>query len=214
MEKDEFLDIADKKITSNSNDSNKSQVTSNELKTNDKGLSLSPDPLLVTRYSLLVTDKVTRYSLRSLFLSLLFALLVTGCALPRIVVLDDPLSAEEHVNLGVAYERKGELADAVEEYKKASKNLPRAYLYMGNAYMQMSKPEEAEKSYKKVIKKGPDDPGSADAYNNLAWLYYTRGENLAEAENLALKALRLAPAKENYLDTLQKIRELKAKNGL
>ncbi len=32
---------------------------SNELKTNDKGLSLSSDPLLVTRHSLLVTDEVT-----------------------------------------------------------------------------------------------------------------------------------------------------------
>ncbi len=43
-------------------DSNKLQVTSNELKTNDKDLSLSSDPLLVTRNSLLVTKEVTRHS--------------------------------------------------------------------------------------------------------------------------------------------------------
>ncbi len=50
-------------VTSNSNDSNELQVTSNELKTNDKDSSPSSDPLLVTRYSSLVTKEVTRHSL-------------------------------------------------------------------------------------------------------------------------------------------------------
>ena len=42
---------------SNSKDSDKLQVTSNELKTNGKDLSLSPDPLLVAHNSSLVTYK-------------------------------------------------------------------------------------------------------------------------------------------------------------
>jgi tetratricopeptide (TPR) repeat protein len=64
---------------------------------------------------------------------------------------------------------------------------------------------EAEKYYKEAIRK---DPQNADAYNNLAWLYYTKGENLKEAEGLASKALELNPTKETiYLDTLEKIRE-------
>ena len=42
---------------SNHKDSNKLQVTSNELRTKDKDSLLSSDPLLVTRHSLLVTDK-------------------------------------------------------------------------------------------------------------------------------------------------------------
>ncbi len=55
-----IIEDSDKlQVTSNSNDSNKSSVTSNELKTNDKDLSLSSDPLLVTHHSSLVTDKVT-----------------------------------------------------------------------------------------------------------------------------------------------------------
>ncbi len=64
-------------VTSNklkTNDSNELQVTSNELKTKDSKNSslvtryslLSPDPLLVTRHSLLVTDKVTHHSSPSL----------------------------------------------------------------------------------------------------------------------------------------------------
>lgn len=49
-----------------------------------------------------------------------------------------------------------------------------------------------------------------DAYNNLAWLYYTKKENLDEAERLVLKAMGLNPSKENiYGDTLEKIRGLK-----
>jgi tetratricopeptide (TPR) repeat protein len=48
---------------------------------------------------------------------------------------------------------------------------------------------------------------NADAYNNLAWLYYTRGKNLDEAEMLVLKAIELNPLNEDiYRDTLQRIR--------
>ena len=121
-------------------------------------------------------------------------------------MLDDPLSPEEHLNLGVTYEEQGELENALKEYKEASKRLPLAYLYMGNIYFQRSEYKEAEIYYKKAIKK---DPGNADAYNNLAWLYYTKREKLDEAETLALKAIELNPSKkEIYEDTLEKIKGL------
>ena len=127
-----------------------------------------------------------------------------GCALPRIIVLDDPLSPEEHLNLGVAYEQNKEFDSALKEYEKASKKLTIAYLYMGNIYFLKNEYSEAESFYKKVIDK---DPKNADAYNNLAWLYYTRRENLDEAEDLTLKAIELNPLKRDiYQDTLEKIR--------
>lgn len=149
-------------------------------------------------------------------------LLLTGCSFPRIIILDDPLTPEEHINLGVAYERKGEIDNAIEEFKKASKKLPVAYLYLGNAYMQKGDIDEAERNYKKAIRKQED---LADAYNNLAWLYYNKAKSsglksedikeiLKEGERLALKALELKPSNENYKDTLDRIRELKSKNGL
>ncbi|MBZ0156451.1 MAG: tetratricopeptide repeat protein [Alphaproteobacteria bacterium] len=138
----------------------------------------------------------------------LFAFL-SSCALPRIIILDDPLSPEEHINLGVAYERKGETGNALAEYKKAAKRLPAAYLYMGNIHFRMNRMGEAEECYRKAF---TAEPGLSDAYNNLAWLYYTKGDNLDEAESLALKALELSPANENYRDTLTRVRELKAKN--
>lgn len=142
------------------------------------------------------------YSLLTFHFSLMF-----GCALPRIIILDDPLSPEEHLNLGVAYEKKGELDSAIKEYKIASKKLPIAYVYMGNVYFQKKEYDEAETHYKKAIKKYPEN---ADAYNNLAWLYYIKKENLDEAETLAIKAIELNSSKESiYKDTLEKIRALR-----
>ncbi len=134
-------------------------------------------------------------------------LLLAGCALPRIIVLEDPLSPEEHINLGVAYEKKGELDNALKEYEEASKRLAVAFLYMGNIHFQKNEFDKAESYYKKAIKK---DPQNADAYNNLAWLYYTKKENLDEAESLVLKALELNPSKKDiYHDTLEKIKALR-----
>lgn len=133
--------------------------------------------------------------------------LLSGCAVPKIVILDDPLSPEEHINLGVTYEKKGEIDNALKEYRLASKKHPLAYLYMGNIYFQKNDFDEAESAYRKAIKK---DSQNADAHNNLAWLYYTKKENLNEAEELVLKAIELNPSKkEIYQDTFEKIRELK-----
>jgi tetratricopeptide (TPR) repeat protein len=123
------------------------------------------------------------------------------------MILKDPLTPEEHINLGVAYEKQGDFENAAKEYKAASRNLPRAYYYLGNAYFQKMDWGKAEKSYRESIRK---DPQNADAYNNLAWLYYTRKENLNRAEELARRAIELNPANDKvYRDTLEKILEAK-----
>ncbi|NWF76676.1 MAG: tetratricopeptide repeat protein [Nitrospirae bacterium] len=138
---------------------------------------------------------------------IVFSILILSCSFPRIIVLDDPLSPEEHLNLGVTYERNGEFDHALKEYHTASKKLPLAYLYIGNIYFHKNEYKEAEKYYIKAITK---DVKNADLYNNLAWLYYKKGENLEEAEGLALKALKMNPEKSDiYQDTLEKIRERK-----
>ena len=136
--------------------------------------------------------------------SLLFA---TACSFPRVIILKDPLTPEEHLNLGVTYEQQGEFDNAIKEYNLAAKQLPRAYLHLGNAYFQKREWKEAESYYRKAIRKEPEN---ADAYNNLAWLYYMKKENLNQAEKLAERALELNPAKGDiYRDTLEKIREIK-----
>ncbi len=143
--------------------------------------------------------------------SLLFALsaflFTTACSFPRVIILKDPLTPEEHLNLGVTYEQQGDFDNAIKEYNLAAKNLPRAFLYLGNAHFQKKEWKKAKDYYLLAIEK---DPENADAHNNLAWLYYTRKENLAEAERLAQKALELNPGKGDvYRDTLEKIREVR-----
>ena len=130
--------------------------------------------------------------------------------MPRIIIYDDPLSSEEHLKLGMAYEKDGEFDNAITEYKAAVKRLPIAYLYLGNVYFQKNELDQAEKYYKKGIRK---ESHNADVHNNLAWLYYIRKENLDRAETLALKAMELDPSKRDvYMDTLEKVRELKGRN--
>lgn len=141
-----------------------------------------------------------------LLASLSCLLLLASCSLPRIIVLDDPLSPEEHLNLGVAYEKKAEYDPAIDEYIKASKQINLAYVYLGNVYFQKGDYEKAERSYKKAIDK---DPSIADAYNNLAWLYYSKKESLPEAESLASRAVELDPKNETYRDTLARIRKIR-----
>ncbi len=154
---------------------------------------------------------VTSKSLIFFLTNFAFLMLLSSCTLPRLYILKDPLTAEEHLNLGVSYEEKGELDNAIKEYRLASKHLPKAYVYLGNAHFLKKEWAEAEKNYKEAIQK---DSQNADAYNNLAWLYYTKGENLKEAEGLALKALELGPSKERvYRDTLEKIRRKRATLG-
>ena len=146
--------------------------------------------------------------IRLLMLTLL--VIIAGCAMPRIIIYDDPLSPEEHLKLGMAYEKDGELDNAISEYKVAARKLPIAYLYLGNVHFQKNELDQAEKYYKKAIRK---EAHNADAYNNLAWLYYIREENLDKAENLALRAMELDPSKRDvYMDTLEKVRELRGRN--
>ena len=116
-------------------------------------------------------------------------------------MLHDPLTPEEHVNLGVSYEKRGELDGALKEYEAAARNMPLAYLYVGNVCFQQKRFQDAERAYKKAIKK----TGSPEAYNNLAWLYYETNADLEEAERLAAKAVDLSPGSEAFKDTLRKI---------
>jgi tetratricopeptide (TPR) repeat protein len=154
-------------------------------------------------------DRLLGASLKTLALAVV-ALTIASCALPRIAILHDPLSPEEHVNLGVSYEKRGELDAALKEYKAAAKKLPLASLYMGNVYFQQKKLPQAEKSYRAAIKKTQ----VAEAYNNLAWLYYTTNTRLDEAEQLAARAVELSPDTEEFRDTLGQIREKRGREQL
>mgnify|MGYP001772791326 CR=1 FL=1 len=134
--------------------------------------------------------------------------------MPKIVVLTDPLTAEEHLKLGLSYEKQGLLEEAIKHYEKASKSDARGFLLLGNLYLNQGQYSKAEENYKRAIKKNKK---IADAYNNLTWLYYLQGQSLDEAEELVKKAIELEKENQNkiktYEDTLDKINQIKNKNG-
>jgi tetratricopeptide (TPR) repeat protein len=105
-----------------------------------------------------------------------------GCApLPQVVVLEDPLTAEEHVALGVAYERRGELEPAAREYERALKkdrSSFRAHLNLANVRLAQKRYGEARETYLKALGLRPLDP---EATNNLAWVAILSGQGHEEA---------------------------------
>jgi len=128
-----------------------------------------------------------------------------SCSVPKIILLGDPLTAEEHLNLGYVYESKGNLKLAEEEYKKAikkDKNLWKAHFNLGNVYAKQERYSEAEKEYRKALEINPNEP---DILNNLAWVLYKQGKK-EEAIELIKKAISIRD-EDTYRETLKEIEE-------
>jgi Tfp pilus assembly protein PilF len=139
---------------------------------------------------------------------LLLLLLAGGCSrIPRIIVLEDPLSAAEHVELGVAYETKGELDLARREYERAlqkDRKFYRARLNLGNIFLSKKEYGKAREEYLLALGLRP---GDAEATNNLSWAAIFSGEGIDEAlarmESVVLGAGGRRPP---LLDTLGVLR--------
>ena len=113
---------------------------------------------------------------------LLVLLLAGGCSrVPRIIVLEDPLTAAEHVELGVAYERKGELDLARREYERALRmdgKFYRARVNLGNVFLAKKEFGKARDEYLLALELRP---GDAEATNNLSWAAILSGEGIEDA---------------------------------
>ena len=134
----------------------------------------------------------------------LLGLSLAACSgLPRIVVLHDPLTPEEHVTLAARYEAQGLTKQAAEEYQAALEKRPDevpALVGLGNLSYQQGKMKDAERYYRKALDRDPDHPM---ANNNLASVYLSLGKNLAEAERLAGRALaQQSPHQAYFWETL------------
>lgn len=141
-------------------------------------------------------------------LVLLVAGVLVGCGrIPRIIVLSDPLSAKEHLELGVAYERKGELELASREYERAlrkDKKLVQARINLGNVRVAKREYREATEEYREAL---AIQPGHPEATNNLAWAAILSGTGLEDAaarlEAILAKEEHRTPP---FLDTLGVLR--------
>jgi Tfp pilus assembly protein PilF len=138
----------------------------------------------------------------SLMPILVFSLLC-GCSLPRIYVMDDPLSAHQRNELGFVYETQGKLDLAEKEYRLAAKrdrNWAVPLFNLGNVYFKMGDHQRAKSHYRQALERDPENP---DVMNNLAYLLYKDGD-CDEAEKWITRALSIR-RDEEYLDTKQKI---------
>lgn len=129
-----------------------------------------------------MAKKACLRSWRGILPLLLLLLLAGGCSrIPKIIVLEDPLTAAEHVDLGVAYERKGELDLAQREYERAllkDRKFFRARLNLGNIFLARKEYGKAREEYLQALKLRP---GDAEATNNLSWAAIFSGEGIDEA---------------------------------
>jgi len=131
--------------------------------------------------------------------------LLSSCAVPKIIVLEDKLTAEQHNDLGYVYEQKGLFDLAEKEYLlalKKRKDWHVPYFNLGNLAFRTGRYAKSEDFFRSALE---HDPGNADAMNNLANALL-RQDKLPEARSWIEKALQIRRA-DAYLDTLKKIRE-------
>ena len=113
------------------------------------------------------------------------------------------LSADEQNDLGVFFERTGQVPSATEHYRAAVRLRPgNSYFQMnlGNALLKQKLFNEATAVYARAVRL---DPENADAMNNLASASAELGANLDQAVKLCQRAIALRPShRAYYLDTL------------
>ena len=136
-----------------------------------------------------------------IFMILIFT---AGCAsLQASLFMKDPLTAEEHNNLGVIYEREGKDDLAIREYESAvsiDNTLVTPLVNLGNVYFKQGEFTKAEKSYKKALEL---DESNLEAANNLASLYIEIGEQYDQGLEYMLVATKNSETIPPYaLDTI------------
>jgi Flp pilus assembly protein TadD len=139
--------------------------------------------------------------------ALAVAVWLAGAGCSHLVILRDPLTAAEHNDLGVAYEKSGDRRLAERQYRRALRKdgrLARARVNLGNLRAAESRWAAAEREYRRALGVQAGDP---DALNNLAYALLRRGRRLSEAEALAVAAVRASGARDSiYRVTLEEIR--------
>ena len=160
--------------------------------------------LLVENYSF---TPVTRYALGGFIVLLLVTLghstyvrnltWKTETSLWTDAVQKAPAQFRPHHNLGLSFQEKGQLHEAISEFEKAirspvlnrKKETVVAYYQLGKAYHDMGEYEKAKDFYEKALEM---DPNLSGALCHLAILYDAEGKTESTGAYLE-QALRVAP---------------------
>jgi Tfp pilus assembly protein PilF len=113
-----------------------------------------------------------------------------------------PEAVALYQGLADVYQRTGRLAAAVELLERGLQRMPKnepLRLSLASAYERIGKIEKGIGQMRTVLAMNPEN---ATALNYVAFLYAERGEHLAEAEQMARRALRQRPDSGAVHDTL------------
>ena len=104
----------------------------------------------------------------------------------------EPQSVALHYNLGLAYSHKGQVDEALSEFKQALEsdpNLAQAHVNMGGLFFQKGDLDQCIEANLKAIALNPDLPM---AYSNLGFAYLNRGD-LDASHRLQRKGRKYQP---------------------
>lgn len=150
--------------------------------------------------------KIRENYLSSLFIMISVSIFfLSSCSFPKIVVYNDPLSAQEHNDLGVVYYKKGNYELAEKEFLKAlkkDKNFYLAYFNLANLYYKKGNLEKSIEYFKKALELNRND----DVLNNLAYVYI----ELKDCKNAKyyLSQLKNIESRPEYKDTYEKFTQI------
>lgn len=150
---------------------------------------------------------MTLYIKKIIYFILIQMLFFSCSSLPLLTIVDikDTLTAEEHNDLGVLYEKQNKHDLAEKEYLKAIKkknNWAMPYFNLGNLYFKKSLYKKSESNYKTALK---FNKNYSDCMNNLAYLLYEI-KRYKEAKIYIEKALQIKKTKQ-YYNTYKKIQD-------
>lgn len=135
------------------------------------------------------------------FCFLAVCLVLAGCATPRIVVLSDPLSAQEHNDLGGTYEAAGQLDLALKSYAAAAakdRSWEQPLINLGNVHAAEGNWARAQESYAQAARRNPHNP---EAMNNLAYALVNL-DKPGEALEWSTRAVNAEPGNPLFKATL------------
>lgn len=107
-----------------------------------------------------------------------------------------------YLNLSALAESGNDMGKALKYYRQAASSAPRSvtiHFGLAGIYYRQNKIADAIDGYKKVIE---ISPGTAAAYNHIAWILAEKNSDMNEALNFALKSVQIDGKNPEIKDTL------------